>query len=328
MKKLISILLALLMVTGLVACGSSIPSDYQLVSFEKDPFNLYVPKTWGDNSASGLASAYYSAEDKSMVSAYSTLAITGETLLDYVKRVDENNAETLAGYERKGEIAETTLGGNVAYRLEYFATVDGEIMRFASVFSVYDVYVVTLMYCAISEHYADRLEDFESIISYFSFKEPVIAPPVEDEAGNEYVLASHEKNVFKFYVPSTWTLAETGEIVGAYYYSTEGDKSNVTLMEYHTDYEIQSAKDYWEMFKEKYEQPIEVISTDENAKLGKHNAFGVEYKTSLGDGEYTIKQIFLASSNIIYIFTYTSTDAFYGAHLDEVAKMVEMFEFK
>lgn len=328
MKKLICLLLAVLMTVGLVACGSSASSDYQLVSFEKDPFNLYVPKTWKDNSSSGRAGAYYSGDKKIMVNATSSLAVTGDTLLAYVERIDKNYAETLEKYERKGEITETTLGGNAAYRLEYFASVDGKTMSFCSVIAGYDVYYVILTYCAISSYYADRLEDFENIIANFSFKQPVITPPVQGEDGAEYVLASHEKNVFNLYVPSTWTVAESGEIAGAYYYSKEGDKSNVTLMEYVSSYEITSAKEYWEAFQKQYEHPIDIVSTDENAKLGERDAFAVEYKTSLGDGNYKIKQIFLASEKIIYIFTYTSTEEFYDAHLDEVAKMVEMFEFK
>lgn len=328
MKKLICLILAVLMTVGLLACGSSVPSDYQKISFEKDPFELYVPKTWADNSASGMASAYYSSDNKIMVSAASTLAITGETLLQYVERIDKEHAKALSNYERKGEITETTLGGNVAYRLEYFATVDGELMSFASIFSAYDVYIVNLTYCAISTYYADRIEDFENIISYFAFKQPVETPPVQDEDGDEFILASHEKNVFNFYVPSDWMLTSTGAIAGAYYYSANGDKSNVTLMEYVSAYEIKSAKDYWEAFQKQYEQPLDIISTDENAKLGKYDAFGVEYKTSMAEGNYKIKQIFLASEKIIYIFTYTSTEEFYDGHLDEVAKMVEMFEFK
>lgn len=328
MKRIICLLLVALMVVGIVACGSSVPSDYQKISFEKDPFDLYVPKTWTDNSASGMASAYYSGDKKIMVSGASTHAVQGETLKQYVERIDKEHAEALPKYERKGEIAETTLGGSVAYRLEYFAEVNGELMSFASVFSAYDAYIVNLTYCAISTHYADRLEDFENIISYFTFKQPVITPPVQGEDGEEYVLASHEKNVFNFYVPTTWVVSDANEIAGAYYYSANGDKSNVTLMEYASSYEIKSAKDYWEAFQSQYEKPLEIISTDENAKLGKYDAFGVEYKTSMNDGNYKIKQIFLASEKIIYIFTYTSTDEFYDAHLDEVAKMVEMFEFK
>ena len=325
MKKFICLLLTALMVVGVVACGSSVPSNYQKISFEKDPFNLYVPKTWKDNSSSGIPSAYYSGDKKIMVSATSSLAVEGETLSAHVERIEKQHAVRLTKYERKGEITETTLGGNVAYRLEYFATIDGEIMSFASIFAAYDVYVVSLTYCSISAHYADRLEDFENIVSYFSFKQPVVTPPITDDEGHEFVLASHEKNVYDFYVPSTWTISESGEVVSAYY---SNDKSNVSLIEHVFSSEVNSAKDYWELFQKRYENPIEVLSTSDDAKLGKYDAFGVEYKTSIGEGDYKIKQIFLATSEIIYIFTYTSTEAFYDAQLDEVATMVEMFEFK
>ncbi len=335
MKRLICLLLALLMLLPLAACASKRPSGYHLVSLEKDPFDLYVPGTWRDNSASSISSAYYSNDQKIMVSAVAYENTRSETLLAFVTRIESEYAERLDRYEKSGEITETTLGGNAAYRLEYFTVIepsneyaDETLMKFCSIFAIYDKYVVNLTYCAASTYYADRMEDFENIMAYFTFREPVIAPPVQGEDGEEYVLASNEKHVYKFYVPSTWTVLTGSEIPGAYRFSNDGDRSNVSLMEYVLSTEITDAETYWEYFKQHHQDPLEVISIDKNAKLGKYNAFSAEYTTVTNGETYHIKQVFLATSDVIYIFTYTSSEAFYAKHLDDVAKMVEMFEFK
>lgn len=327
MKRLICILLSLVMLLPLVACASDVPSDYQLVSLERDPFNLYVPKTWRDNSSSGMATAYYSGDHKIMVSGFSEKQASGETLSAFVNRMDKTYGEELENYEKRGEIKETTLGGNAAYRMEYYATLDGEAMNFCSVYALYDTYFVTVTYCALATFYADRMEDFEGILSHFTFKQPVILPPATDGEGNEYVLASHEKNVFKFYVPASWTILDEGQIVGASVNLSNGDRSNVTLMEYVSGNGIETAEQYWELYKEQNDD-IEVISTDKNVKLGKYDAFAAEYKTVMGETAYKVKQIFLATADVIYVMSYISTEEFYNAHLDEVAKMAEMFEFK
>ncbi len=335
MKRLICLLLTLLMLLPLVACAKSdVPSGYQLVSYNSNPFNLYVPGTWKDNASSSVASAYYSGDNRIMVSATSILKDESKTLLEAVNAMEKDYEENLEKYEKVGETVETTLGGNAAYRIEYFAMIpatseDGALqqMKFCSILAYYEEYLVNLTYCALALHYADRYEDFENIISYFTFKEPTIEPPVSGDDGKEYVLATNEKHVYKFYVPSTWNIPTDMQVPSAYYSSDDGDMSNVSLMEYVSDYEMVTGEQYWESFKKQFTDPVNVISTDKNAKLGKHDAFAVEYKTTTGDKTYHIKQIFLAAPNVIYILTYTSTDEFYERHLADVNKMAELFEF-
>ncbi len=335
MKRLICLLLTLLMLLPLVACAKSdVPSGYQLVSYNSDPFKLYVPGTWTDNSSSSIASAYYSNDNRIMVSATSALKDEAKSLLEAVNDVEKDLSEKLTSYERVGEITETTLGGNAAYRLEYFAVIPAkdetskpDQMKFCSILAYYDNCLVNLTYCALSLYYADRYADFENIISYFTFKTPTYEPPVTSEDGKEYVLITNEKHVYKFYVPATWHVPENMTVPNAYVALLDGDRSNVSLMEYVSDYETGTGEQYWETFKKHFEDPIEVISTDKNAKLGKYDAFAVEYKTTTDGETYQVKQIFLTTSNVIYILTYTSTEEFYERHLGEVAKMAEMFEF-
>ncbi len=330
MKRLICLLLALLMVVPLIACGkSNVPKGYHLVSREANPFNLYVPGTWTESTVGEIASAYYSEANRIMVSA-AAYDLTGFADLDsVVKNLDEQYAKNLTEYERDGEITQTTLGGNAAYRMEYFAVMtltdyeEPERMRFCSIIAIYDEYYVILTYCARAMNYADRLEDFDNIIANFTFKEPVITPPEVDESGKEYVLATNEKHVYKFYVPSTWTRTPGTDIPSAFH----SDMSNVSLME-HVNASIESSEAYWNIYKEQYGEPMEIIATDKNAKLGKNTAFSAEYKTVVDGETYHVKQIFLLAGGVTYIMTYTSTEELYAEHLDDVAKMAELFEFK
>ncbi len=335
MKRLICLLLTLLMLLPLVACAKNgVPSGYQLISYNSDPFNLYVPGTWTNNSASSITSAYYSNDNRILVSAVSTIWDTSSSLAEAVDTVEKDLMEKLDGYERAGEITETTLGGNAAYKLEYFSVIaakdetsEPERMKFCSIFAYYEEYLIQLTYCARALFFADRYEDFENILSYFTFKAPTFEPPVAGDDGKEYVMITNEKHVYKFYVPSDWNVPSDMTVPNAYVALADGDRSNVSLMEYVSDSDTGTAEQYWETFKKHFKDPIELIATDKNAKLGKYDAFAAEYRTTTNGNTYHIKQIFLTTSNVIYILTYTSTDEFYERHLPEVDKMAELFAF-
>ena len=70
-----------------------------------------------------------------------------------------------------------------------------------------------------------------------------------------------------------------------------------------------------------------VISTDENATLGGLLAFAVEYDTGLTGMMYRVKQVFCATSNMVYVFTFTSDATYYEQHLPAVNEMLRMFTF-
>ena len=116
MKKILVALLALLMLLGVVGCGSEkVPEGYMSVSRDNEIFNLYVPKTWQDNSASGISGAYYAQGSGIIVSA--TTQKSGTTtvgLSQYVEAVLESYADTLTEFTLLSEAKETTLDGCAA----------------------------------------------------------------------------------------------------------------------------------------------------------------------------------------------------------------------
>ena len=62
--------------------------------------------------------------------------------------------------------------------------------------------------------------------------------------------------------------------------------------------------------------------------MGGKDAYAVEYVENISGVKYSVKQVFLAYNSMIYVFTYTSTKANYAKHLDDIDKMLEMFELK
>jgi len=173
-KTLVILLAAMLVLPVLAACSDDgVPDGMFAISVSSDPYNVYVPKSWVNNSVSGNTSAYYSNADKSNISVTAMLQdydIGLETVDDYMKTVDASLAEVLPGYERVTEFEETTFGGRAAQTFEYTAKVDGKDYKFKQIVTLkgYDFYIFT--YTAEASNYDSHAEDVASIISNISFK--------------------------------------------------------------------------------------------------------------------------------------------------------------
>ena len=335
MKKLIAVLLLLVMVFGVVSCGEKVtpPSGFQLASVENAPFYLYVPNSWTSNVASGISSAYCVAGNRVLVSAFAQQADESTSLELYTAKTLESFQRTLEGFELVSKnFEETTLGSYSAYCFDYKAISDNTDMKFRTYVSKYDEGFTVLTYSAAEEVFSKFETDFNEIVAKFTFKvenknneSPKVIEPVQEEIDG-WQLASGEEYEFEFFVPKSWTVDKESEFPVATCSSEAGDNSNVTVMSYVLT-EPMTAKDYWEKTKSELSYDYEVLAIDENAKLGGLSALSVEYKTGLVDMMYHIKQVFCATSNMVYVFTYTSNETFYEKHLNSVDAMLNMFVF-
>ena len=333
MKKILAALLVLVMLVGTVACSSDgTPDGYMLVSLDSEIFNLYVPKTWQNNASSGVSSAYYAQGSGIIVSATSQKAeTTGIQLSDYIDAVIDSYEETLVDYEQMTEPKTTTLDSFAAYTFDYKAKMGENIVRFRCIIAKNENVFTILTYCASEDEFEQFLSDFEGIVDAFTFREfegEADSPFIfrDEHTPDGYTIASASQYEFRFFVPDSWTV-DTGATIPSAYYS-ETELSNVSLNSFMVREDIKSGKQYWENFKENYDYGLTEISVDEDFKMGGFNALAVEYTTEIADGDYHIKQVFITTSTMIYIFTYTSDAESYALHLDEVNAMIEVFEFK
>ena len=332
MKKIIALLLLLVMALGMVSCGDEVepPSGFQIASVESAPFYLYVPNTWTSNASSGISSAYCATESRVLVSAFSKENKEKISLEQYTAKTLESFQRTLEGFTLTTKLGEAVLGSYAAYYFGYEAISGDKPMEFLTYVSEYADGFAVLTYSAEKAVFETYEADFAEIISKFTFKvkneNEIPDKNNNPETIDGWQLASKLKYEYSFYVPKSWTVDKTSEIPFASCPDGNWDNSNVTLMSYVLETPMTS-KEYWEIAQKELIYDYTVIATDENAVLGGLSAFGVEYELESVNGPYHIKQVFCATSNMVYVFTYTSADPHYEQHLDTVDEIIKMFTF-
>lgn len=336
MKKILAALLLVVMMLGAVSCGSEkveAPDGFQNASVDGAPFYLYVPNSWVSNASSGISSAYCSTENRVLVSAFGQVDEGDTTLELYTARTLESFLRTLEKFELlTKDLSQTALGSYAAYCFDYKAVSGKKDMKFRTYVSEYADGFVVLTYSAEEAVFGTYEDDFNKIVANFTFKvaneNPVTPKDPDDEKTpvDGWQLASDLSYEYKFFVPKTWTVDKTSEFPTATRSDGRDDNSNVTLMSYVLK-EPMTAKDYWEKTQKGLVYDHEVVSVDENTKLGGISAYAVEYNMGLGEMTYRVKQVFSATSNMVYVFTYTSNQTYYDAHLSEVNEMLDMFTF-
>lgn len=336
MKRLIAAVLMLLMMLGAVSCVKTkdVPDDYMSVSHADEIFNLYVPKSWQSNMDSGVSGGYSSLTTGIMASASTLSGYETVTLEECAKATVESFEATLTDFKKLTDFQKTTLGSCAALRFDYSMLSSGRTLHFRCTLVKKDDTLTVLSCCAPEESFESNETVFDDIALYFSFRDP---SEIEKETEEPFVfedentpagyqLAARSKYEFRFYVPKSWTVDTSGNIPSATASAT--DRSNVSLTSFTVKQGVMNGKEYWENFKKDYRFELNEIATDENAKLGDYNAFSAEYTATVGENTYHVKQVFLTTASIIYIFTYTSDEAHYAEHLEQVDTMLSLFEFK
>lgn len=181
-KAVLLIAVFILTLSTLVSCGSSaVPDGMTALEGENLTYNIYVPKTWTAALSGGAVSAY--AEDMSNVSVQ-TVAIPkdadGKRLYSDVADFWENGYRVSLGYTFAGadysETGEGKLGGEKSLTVEYTVKTFDISSKSEKSYGVKQIiaehgdnfYVIT--YTAETTNYAAHADEFNSIVSYFSFK--------------------------------------------------------------------------------------------------------------------------------------------------------------
>ena len=341
MKKIISLVLALLLVAAtFVSCGSDAPNGMKSVTVAGEPFILYVPEGFTDNTASGVSSAYYKSVDNDLIvtARHFTPANSEMTLDEYMTFCADSYAESLAGFEKTAEISGDILYGVDARRLEYKMT-EGE-----KTYSVVQRTVkhggdfVSLVMYATGEGLNVYSDFIELIVQNFTLSEKTAAnntPKVDKKTPEGMQIASSDVVEYRFYVPLSWVCDAESQMSEAYY--PESEKTNVTVTSYSPSAEEREAGmellDYVKKCLVDYRASIKnfpnEITVSDTTVAGKP-AKSVEFMANYGDASYKIRQVVFYASELglYYAVTYTATAERYNQHMADFEAMIAAFTFR
>lgn len=339
MKKIISLVIALLLVASLlVSCSSDVPEGMKSVTVAGEPFILYVPEGFSDNTASGVSSAFYkSVENDIIVVARHYTPAEDMTIDAYMQFLADSYAASLEGFEKTSSVEGDILSGIDARRLEYKMT-DGEVTYIVAERVVkYNGAFVSLVVYTTGEGMSVYAEFIESILESFTLCEKQVEEytPVTDKKTPEGMqIASDDVVEYRLYVPLSWICDAESGVSEAYY--PESEKTNVTLTSYSPDAEERgmSLSDYVDKCIEQYKKDVngfsETVSVTDGLFVADKEAKSIEFSAEYGGVTYKLRQvIFYASEfDLYYTFTYTATEERYEQHMADFDAMVEAFCFR
>ena len=336
-KKLICILfIALLSVAALASCSQDdgIPDGMFSATVDGDPFTLYVPDGWTDNSDSGISSAYlglnviasaryYSPED-----ANATLESFVEDHIESLKIKYENFSFT----RKEAKLGKNDAAIRIEYDFDRAAVQSGEETsskaKAIQYFAMNGSDVIMLSFYCESSAFEEYAEAFEQIRAEFVMREKsVINEAVTDKNTPDGMKLASSDLEYRFYVPTTWVTNQSDAFSSAYY--PESGRPNVSVTSYSLSEEM-SAEKYFEFCAEEYEKTLEgyeLIGSSERA-VHDRNAISYVYKAVYGDTEIRIMQTVFIYNDLAYSITYTAHADRFDAHLDDVNAMLDSFKLR
>ena len=339
MKKIISLVLALILVSALlVSCKSDVPNGMKSATVEGEPFMLYVPEGFSDNTASGVSCAFYkSVENDLIVTARHFTPADSEMTLDaYMNFCADSYAASLAGFHKTAEIAGDVLYGVDARRLEY-KMLDGDKSYTVVQRTVkHGGDFVSLVMYATGEGMTVYSDFIDQIVENFTLCEKKTVekePKVDKKTPEGMQIASNDVVEYRLYAPLSWVCDADSKISEAYYPETE--KTNVTVTSYSPsaeergmsliDYVKKCLVDYRTTLKN-FPDEITVYDTTVAGKEAK----SVEFEVVDGNRSYKLRQVvFYASEfDLYYALTYTATAENYAQHMADFEAMVAAFTFR
>ncbi len=355
------LLLVLMLIPSLAACSANAkaPDGYKLVACDGDKFRLYVPKSWVENTDSGITSAYYSVDENAFVSVHIAEDRGERTLAEYFEFCKARYEAELTDYELISEDDDAVLGGRAAYELvftvnrkvsdsdskEDIESAEWQKYKYLQLISEFDGDIYVFMFSCPEEKYdvhkdtvvgADGDDgEFAGIIPYFQFNgEPYFADgkKISDkvEAPEGMKLASTDKRPYRFFVPDAW-LIDTRSSLSAAHFSDE-DKSNVSVQGHMSTGASPDLEAFFESYELKYKNlygdNYKLLSKVDDAKMGEYKAIQFVFTVKSGSSEYKLMQTVCAKGEMYYIFTYTSTPELFDSHMSDVERMLGAFTLR
>ena len=208
-KKILAVLLILIVCLGAASCsGGDAPEGMKLASLEGEPFKLYVPEAWTDNTSGGISGAFYAGTDNIAVSArYYTPDDDEIDLGAYVTGCIEIYADSHEDFEFDGEVTDTVLGGEPAKEIVFTTEYQKKEFTFRQLFAKYNGDFIVLSFRCPAEEYETYNTQFTEMVDVFELceKGEVKNDCVTDKKTPDGMkIASNDAVEYRFYVPKTW----------------------------------------------------------------------------------------------------------------------------
>ncbi len=335
-KKITAITLAFIMcIFAFASCAADneeIPDGMKAAYIEGEPFRLYIPEGWADNTRSGISGGYATLYVGVSVSARYDASVSADTdVAAYLEACSESYALTLTEYS-KVDITEALLGGKDARRLTYTAKDDDGVPMTCIQISARDangLMISLYTYCP-AEFIDEVSEELESIRANFVITDSAPSVPndaVTDKKTPEGMKIASDKNAaYRLYVPNTWICeAENGRSEA----HVAEDGSNVSVTLYEPDRSM-SVEDYFNLCAEEYQKGLkgyELIGTV-NRTVASRSAKSYTYSAQYGNAKYRIMQTVFSDGQIMYSITYTALDGNFDAHMADVDRILNSFIFR
>ena len=350
--RALSVLLLIAVLVTAVSCASQedtlIPEGMQSATTYGATYRLYVPTTWSLKILPGISGAYYNVLQQSAVSVaeYSI----DESLAAELAALDENISRIGYYFEKTlmaqillmatGEVQAhdadciaTTLGGANARQYHYSTNVAGEVTHFLHVIAEKDNRFYVFSFTATEDLYTRCMDDVQKMLEHFLFGEAytptdaIKSFPTDTKAPDGMKIASGSEMEYLLYVPTSWSVNETGTPNAA----TAPDGSFFSVVSYLPSGEGISVKEYFE----KSEDLMRTTSggqytriSEQEISLGGGKALQYDYDYTVGGVTYRYLQVILGYKSTIYNLTYTAIPKNFEANRADVEAIISAFTFR
>lgn len=327
LKKIIAIFALLALCISFASCANDgTPKGMKSATVAGEPFILYVPEAWTDNTSSGISGAFVS--DIAITARYRTVG-EDAVLSDHVSELTESYSASLVEF-KLSESTSTVLAGNDAALIKYSAKRDDLSYSFIECVTIYKGDAIYLKFFCPTSLYEQNATSFDVIKEQFVLcdKPVTVDEEITDKNTPEGMkIASGDNVEYLFYVPKSWICTPSKGANEAYV--AESGRPNVTVTSFYPDSAV-TPDQYFETAEEDYKQKLSgytLLSRSETSVDGR-DAVSFTYSVSYAGVEYKIMQTVTVYGSIVYSLTYTSPSDVFDSHLADVEAMISAFAFR
>ena len=330
-KRILASVLTVILLISLVSCAADdgAPDGMKKTSLDFEPFVLYVPEGWSDNTSSGISSAFLASNDRITVTALYLEQDTESELLSYV---EQKLMEYPLHYRDFSLISRESavLGGKDACRIEFCTEYSQQSDRIIQICAGHEQGFVVLTFTGSEDALDTWSDDLSKIVDCFVLREL----PVEDfktktdkKTPDGMKIASADHLEYRLYVPEDWVCDPDAKKTVAYV--RESGRPNISVTSYSPDSPM-TAAEYTEQCLELYRESLtgfELVDSGDR-RLSDIDGKYMTYTVSYGGITLKICQTSVVYLDLVYTVIYTAPAQSFDSHAEDVQTIFDTFTFR